>query len=288
MFIMITHKIKKHLFEIEPLQELIGMAHHIKELFSLGGKVAVVTGGAGLLGSEMSTALAEAGAHVIIADRDVDNCCKRAEEISRDNPEAMAIRTDVTDESLVQNMVDETVNKFGRLDILVNCAGEYERGKFEEMSLDVWNMCISSYLTSIFTCTQKAMPVMKKQGGGNIINISSMYGMIGPDFRVYGDSGRDSPPHYNAAKGGVIQFTRYCASYLAPYNIRVNTISPGSFPVVDPEKNREFLGQLGGKSMLDRVGEPWEMKGIVVFLASDASSYITGQNIAVDGGVTAW
>ena len=264
------------------------MEHNIKELFSLEGKVAVVTGGAGLLGSAMSEALAESGAHVVIAARNFENCRERAGEISKNNPEAMAIKTDVTDESLVQNMVDETVKKFGRLDILVNCAGEYQRGKLEDMQLEVWNHCMNSYLTSVFTCTQKAMPVMKKQGGGNIINISSMYGMIGPDFRVYGDSGRDSPPHYNAAKGGVIQFTRFCASYLAPHNIRVNSISPGSFPIVDFDKNREYIGRLGGKSMLDRVGQPWEMKGIVVFLASDASSYITGQNISVDGGVTAW
>ena len=264
------------------------MTHHINELFSLKGKVAVVTGGAGLLGSAMSEALAEAGANVVIASRTFENCKKQAESISQNNPEALPLKTDITDKTSIQNMVDETLKKFGRLDVMVNNGGNTKLAPLEEMTPELWGQCLSSYLTSIFLCTQAVLPTMRKQDGGNIINISSMYGMVAPDQRIYGDSGYDSPGHYSAAKGGVIQFTRYCSSYLATGKIRVNTISPGPFPGIPPGEKVEFMDQLSKKTMMERVGQPWELKGTVVFLASEASSYITGQNIVVDGGWTVW
>jgi len=268
------------------------MTTHIKDLFSLEGKVAVVTGGAGHLGSAMSEGLAEAGAHVVIVSRSVDKCRKRAEKISRDNPEAFAVQTDVTDKASVRNMVDETMKKFGRFDILVNDAGGTTSSLLEDMPLEEWNQCLSVYLTGTFLCTQAVVEVMRKGGGGSIINISSMYGMVAADSRLYEDLGGGhgflSPPHYPAAKGGVIQFTRFCASYLAKDKIRVNTISPGAFPNLDFDKHREFIDRLSRKNMLNRIGRPWELKGAVLFLSSEASSYVTGQNIVVDGGWTAW
>lgn len=264
------------------------MEHHIKDLFSLDGRVAVVTGGAGHLGSAMFHALAEAGAHVVIASRNLGKCRKLAEDISRNNPEAFAVQVDISDQSVIGNMIDQTLSKFGRLDILVNNGGNTKLAPLEEMTLENWNNCIATFLTSTFLCTQKVIEPMRERGGGNIINISSMYGMVAPDQRIYGDSGWNSPAHYNAAKGGVIQFTRYCASYLAPDNIRVNTISPGPFPGKVVDKYKEFVQQLGRKNMLNRIGQPREVKGAVLFLASDASSYITGQNIVIDGGWTAW
>jgi gluconate 5-dehydrogenase len=264
------------------------MSHHINELFSLEGKVAVVTGGAGLLGSAMSEALAEAGANVVIASRTFENCKKQAASISRNNPEALPVQTDISDKASVRNMVDETIKKFGRLDIMVNNGGNTKLAPLEEMTPELWNQCLSSFLTSAFLCTQAVLSPMRKQGCGNIINISSMYGMVAPDQRIYGDSGYDSPVHYSAAKGGVIQFTRYCASYLAPNKIRVNTISPGPFPNIPPGEQIEFMNQLSKKTMMERVGQPWELKGATVFLASEASSYITGQNIVVAGGWTVW
>lgn len=262
------------------------MPHHIKKLFSLDKKVAIVTGGVGYLGSAMAEALAEAGAHVVIAD--IIDGTAEAEQISKNNPEALAIRTDNTDEAAVKNMIDKTLEKFGRFDMLINCSGKTEVCPLEDMGLELWNQCLNSFLTSVFICTQAAYRVMRKQGEGNIINIASMYGVVAPDQRIYGDSGHNNPGHYGAAKGGVLQFTRYCATYMAKDNIRVNAISPGSFPNLNSQKNKELTARLAMKNPMERIGQPWELKGAVVYLASDASTYVTGHNLIVDGGWTTW
>ena len=262
------------------------MSNHIKKLFSLDGKVAIVTGGVGHLGSAMCEALAEAGAHVVIADI-VDGTAK-AEEISKNNPEALAVQTDITDKASVQKMYDKTIEKFGRLDILVNCGGKTDLCPLEEMSVELWEQCLKSYLTSVFLCTQAAYKIMRENSGGNIINIASMYGVVAPDQRIYGGSGHNNPGHYGAAKGGVVQFTRYCATYMAKDNIRVNALSPGAFSNFAPGEKTELLVKTGMKSPMERIGKPWELKGAVVYLASDASTYVTGHNLIVDGGWTTW
>jgi NAD(P)-dependent dehydrogenase (short-subunit alcohol dehydrogenase family) len=262
------------------------MSHHINELFSLKDKVAIVTGGAGYLGNAMCEALAEAGANVVIAD--IVDATDKAAQMSENNPEAFAVQVDNSDKVSVQNMIDETLKKFGRLDILINCGGKTSLCPLEDMELELWDQCLKSYLTSVFLCSQAAYKVMRENGGGNIINIASMYGVIAPDQRIYGDSGHNNPGHYGAAKGGVVQFTRYCATYMAKDNIRVNAISPGTFPHVNTQENDDLVQQLAMKNPMERIGKPWELKGAALFLASDASSYITGQNILVDGGWTTW
>jgi NAD(P)-dependent dehydrogenase (short-subunit alcohol dehydrogenase family) len=145
-------------------------------------------------------------------------------------------------------------------------------------------------LGSVFRSIREVMPYMKMTGMGNIINIASMYGIVVPDFRLYEGEclGSFNPPQYGAAKAGVIQLTKYFAEYLIPFNIRVNAISPGTFPSKSTQKNKEFIRRLSSKNPANRIGVPDDLKGTLVYLASDASKYVIGQNIQVDGGWTLW
>lgn len=262
----------------------------VKKLFSLKDRVAIVTGGGGYLGTAESFALAEAGAVVIIADIDLNRSKNVADEIKKLGLYSEAMKIDLSKEESIANVINDVYRKFGRIDILVNNGG-YGKGAFlEDMTLHDWQCAIDGWLNSVFLCTKYTVEKMKVHRKGSIINIASMYGVVSPDFSIYGETGWDNPSNYGAAKAGVIQFTKYCASYYAKYGIRVNAISPGCFAHDFPE-NKEFnklKKNLAGKTMLKRVGEQDEIKGIVLYLASDASSYCTGQNIIIDGGWTAW
>jgi len=185
--------------------------------------------------------------------------------------------------------------RFGGIDVLVNNAayGGGAGGKSCEFRLDLiddetWNTGIDGTLGIAFRCTREAIPHLERRGGGAIVNIGSMYGLVSPDFAIYGNDVPWSPPSYGAGKAGVLQLTRYCAAALAPKNIRVNSLTPGPFPNVTPHSDMEFVGRLSGKTMLRRTGRPEELAGALLLLCSDASSYMTGANIVVDGGMTAW
>ena len=177
--------------------------------------------------------------------------------------------------------------KFGRIDILVNNAFFCPWILLEEVSEKQWLEGLDGTINGVFRCTQAVIPYMKKRGG-SIINIASMYGIVSPDPRIYGNSGQNNPPGYGAGKAAIIQFSKYTACHLAGKNIRVNSISPGAFPNRNIQKNKKFISNLKNKIPLGRIGQPDEIQGAVVFLASDASSYVTGQNVVVDGGWTAW
>jgi gluconate 5-dehydrogenase len=262
---------------------------HIRELFSLEGRVAIVTGGAGLLGSAMSEALSEAGAHVVVASRNLDNCRAMAKRLSANGPEASALRVDVGDKASIEAMITGTVERFGQLDILVNNAYSGKLGPVETMSIEDFEQSLRHGVTAYFLCFQAALPHLRQSDGASVINIASMYGMIAPDQGIYGDTGYNSPINYSAVKGAVLQMNRFMATYCAKDGIRVNAISPGPFPRKEAqEKLPEFMQALSRKNPMNRIGEPWELKGSIVFLASRASSYMTGQNIVVDGGWTAW
>ena len=156
------------------------------------------------------------------------------------------------------------------------------------MTVEDWQYGIEGTINGVFRCTKAVLPIMKKNNSGSIINISSMYGIVSPDPSIYENNNFNNPPSYGAGKAAIIQFTRYSACYLSKNGIRVNAISPGPFPNQDVQKNHDFISKLEKKTPIGRIGHPNEIKGAIVFLASNASSYVTGENIHVDGGWTSW
>jgi NAD(P)-dependent dehydrogenase (short-subunit alcohol dehydrogenase family) len=265
----------------------------IQQLFDLTGKVALVTGGARNLGRDMACALAEAGACVAITSRSLEDAQTAAGEIAAETGHPVCgFACDVRYEDQVIALVDAVLGVFGKVDILVNNAGNVASTPttkpIEQRPLEEWSFTIGVNLTGVFLCSKHVVAkAMKPARSGVIINIGSVAGMVGKDHRVY-----DSTPmggvtiDYAAAKGGVINMTREMASWLAQYNIRVNCISPGGFWRNQPEPFVERYSYLVPMGRMGQDGK--EMKGAVVFLASEAASYVTGINLPVDGGMTAW
>lgn len=257
---------------------------NILEQFKLDGKVAIVTGGAMGLGKAMATALAQAGADIVIADINEEIADNTAKEISEtENVEAIALKVDVTNPDAVNQMVEEVTKQFNKIDILVNNAGMTINAKAEEMSFEDWNKVINLNLNGIFLVAQSVGRVMIKQGYGSIINTSSMSGLIA--------NKPQEQCSYNASKAGVIMLTKSLAMEWSKYNIKVNTIAPG---YMKTELTKPFFDQ-GGEMIEDwmvftpmgRPGTPNELGGIVVYLASDASSFAQGSVFTIDGGYTA-
>lgn len=268
------------------------IVYGILDKFKLTGKVAIVTGGYSYLGSAFTEALTEANANVVIAGRDskkAELLISRIGEKLSERSNVKFVYIDTSNTESIRSTFREVWRKYNKMDILVNNAVYCKHNILEDMTDEEWNYCIDGTLNSIFRCTREIIPYMKKQKGGSIVNISSMYGMISPDFRVY-ENGKDqlNPPNYGAAKAGVIQLTKYSAVWLAKYAIRVNCISPGPFPSHSVQRDKEFIDKLSNKVPLGRIGKPEELKGALLFLASNASSYVTGHNLVVDGGWTIW
>lgn len=261
----------------------------VHQLFDLTGRVAIVTGGAGLLGKQFSQALAEAGAKVVIASRSQTNCQAWAEQLRADGYNALALPLDVTDPESSKALVAATLEHFGRLDILVNNA--YTRGvpaPPEELTPEAWRTWIDAGLSGAFYCAQAAAHPMLAQGSGSIINIGSIYGVVGTDVRMYPPGMPvNASAAYGAIKGGIVNLTRTLAVVWAPKGVRVNCISPGGFPGDGPI-NQEFAENFRAKVPLGRMGNNTDLKGAVIFLAADAGAYVVGHNLLVDGGWTAW
>jgi gluconate 5-dehydrogenase len=264
------------------------------ELFNLKGKVAVVTGGARNLGYDMALALAEVGADLVITSRQLDDARSSAENIrSRTNQKVLPVQLDVTDEKQVEAMAEAVMREYGQIDILVNNAGNVgkstpESAPFENRHLEAWRLVLDVNLTGVFLCSKHVVSrAMRPSKSGVIVNIASTAGIIGKDRRQYeGTEMGGATLDYHAAKGGVISMTRDMAVYLAPSGIRVNSISPGGFWRNQPES---FVRRYCANVPMGRMGEDGkELKGAIVFLASEASSYVTGHNLVVDGGLTAW
>ena len=188
---------------------------------------------------------------------------------------------------MFKSTFEEIIKESGRIDVLINNA-VYLRGQSpERMKDEDFAFGIDGTLNSLFSCIRDIIPIFKEQGFGKIINVSSMYGMVAPDFQIYeGTPQYLNPPHYGAAKAGVIQLTKYYASFLGGHNINVNAISPGPFPSKEVQKNGQFVKELEEHTVLNRIGNPEDLAGVFIFLSSDYSNYITGQNIVVDGGWT--
>ena len=252
------------------------------EMFSLKGKTAVVTGASSGLGVIFARALAEMGANVELAARRVEKLNEVADGLRALGVKARAFGCDVSKQENVQGLVDDTVKNFGRLDVIVNNAGIAAMSPATEISVDEWNKVVSVNLTGVFLSARTAARQMMKQGGGSVINIASIYGAVGDVF--------PASPYY-ATKGAVINMTRDLAVEWAPFKIRVNAIAPGFFPSEMTEaifQDPGYMEYITKETPLGRTGNPDDLKGVVVFLASTASDYVTGQTIFVDGGWTAW
>jgi len=267
-------------------------------LFDLTGKVAVVTGGAGILGEHFCAGLAESGARVAVVDLNHANAKASARDLKvRYRTEVVGIECDVSDPASVKAMVDHVLNIFGEINILQNnAAGKSDDldaffAPFEEYSLDQWRKIMSVNLDGMFLVAQAVGKQMVTQGkGGSIIQTASIYGVLSPDHRIYEGSFYlnrqiNTPAVYTASKAGVIALTKYLATYWVDKGIRVNTLTPGG---TESGQNDEFKRRYSSRIPMNRMANADEMVGALLYLASDASSYVTGQNIIVDGGLSAW
>ena len=266
--------------------------------FDLGGKTAVVTGGAGILGRHFCAGLAEAGASVAVVDVNEDAATALASELAKHHGvRALGIRCDVSDPGSVQEMVARTVEELGAIHVLHNNAAaksddlEAFFAPFEEYSLDQWNRIMAVNVNGMFLVAQAVGRQMVAQGiGGSIVQTSSIYGLMGPDQRIYEGSfylGRqiNTPAVYSASKAAVLGLTRYLATYWAPQGIRVNSLVPGG---TESGQNEEFMRRYSARVPMGRMARAHEIVGALLYLASDASSYVTGQSLVVDGGLEAW
>jgi len=266
------------------------------ELFDLTDKVIVLTGSAGRLGTNFANILSDVGCNVILIDIDDKKNIQLENSISKKyktNP--LACKIDITKKDELSQISKQILKKYGKIDGLVNNAFYNPRlnvkksaMKFEEYNSDLWNDVVSINLTGVFLCCQIFGKIMVKQKtGGSIVNISSIYGINGADQRIYGKSELNSPPSYAATKGAIVNFTRYLAAYWNRKNIRVNTMTLGG--VLDKSyMDKKFIKNYSHKTMIGRMANSDEYNGALLFLLSNASSYMTGANLILDGGWSAW
>ena len=263
----------------------------LAEMRRMEGRVAVVTGGAGHVGRAAAQALGELGAVVVIVDRDADACAARAAELSAAPVRVVGLAADLSADDAAERVIDRVIAAHQRLDVLVNNAaftGDTQRSgwgvPFAEQTLAAWDAAMRVNVGAAFRLSQLAAPALAASGHGTIVNVASIYGVVGPDFSLYEGTAMANPAAYGASKGALLQLTRYLATTLAP-RVRVNAISPGGIERGQPTLFQERYRQ---RTPLGRMGREEDLMGAIAYLASDLSAYVTGQNLAVDGGWTAW
>ena len=257
----------------------------ILDKFSLRGRVAVVSGGAGpLFGSSISEALAEAGATLITASRSLKRNEEFVARLRSRGYEAHALQVDITDPVSIEALQAEVAGRFGGADVLVNSAVVGRGGGFDEQTSEYWAFSAQGNMVGLFAMCKAFIPAMVERGRGSIINISSIYGVVANDPSLYEGTDMKQPPDYTFVKGGMINFTRYVANYFGRRGVRANCICPGGYGAEQP---RPFVENYTRRCPLGRMMDNEDIKGAVVFLASDASQYVTGATLMVDGGWTA-
>ena len=259
----------------------------------MNSRVALITGGAGHIGSAMADALAECGARIALLDQASERARRCAAEITkRHGVETAVLDVDLADEVSVRSVPKRVLEEFGRLDVLVHCAALVGTSELSgwavplaDQSLDTWRLALEVNLTAPFLLDQICAPALASTGHGSIIHVGSIYGVCGPDMRLYGDdTSLGNPAAYAASKGGLVQMTRWMSTTLAP-EVRVNTISLGG---VFRDHDDEFRTRYEERTPMKRMATEEDLKGAAVYLASDLSSYVTGHNLMVDGGWTTW
>ena len=277
------------------------MAKSVAKTFDLSGRVAVLTGGAGMLGRQYTRTLLEAGAKVVVADVNLEHAASAAQEaVDAVGGEAIGWAVDVRRKPEVEAMAAGVKERFGRIDILINNAAidpkfdssvaAKQANTFEDYPLELWQQSLDVNLTGAFLCSQAIGKLMLRQKRGVVVNISSTYGVVAPDQRLYKHMGEKEqklfkPAAYSVTKAGIAHLTRYLATYWGGKGIRVNTLTPGG---VFNAQDDEFVTKYSARTPLGRMAEQNEMNGAMLFLVSDASSYMTGANLVVDGGWTTW
>jgi NAD(P)-dependent dehydrogenase (short-subunit alcohol dehydrogenase family) len=264
----------------------------MKDLMDLSGRSALITGGAGHIGGAAASVLVELGATVSILDFDISAAQARIDDLADyGNADGVALSCDLLDEKETRNAIQRAIKSTGSLDILVHCAAYVGTTRvpgwavpFEEQTVEAWDAAMRVNLTSAFTMVQEGKQALGTADRGSVIFFASHYGMVGPDMRLYDGTEMANPAGYAASKGGVIQLTRYLSTVLAP-KIRVNSISPGGVWREQPE---EFHKAYVYRTPMGRMAAEEDLKGAVAYLASDMSAYVTGHNLVVDGGFTAW
>lgn len=258
------------------------------ERFQLTNKIAVVAGGAGLIGSQICRALAEAGSKVYIADINQAEGKKLQDNLMATGLDVSFIRLDITSEKLIDSSIRQIILRDGKIDIWVNSAYPQTQDwgeKFEKVKLASLRKNIDMHMNGYFLSCQKVLREMKKRKSGVLINLGSIYGVLAPNFSLYEGTDMTMPAAYSLIKGGIVNFSKYLATYYAPYNIRVNAVCPGG---VLNSQNKKFIKKYVGLTPLRRMANPKDIAGPVLFLSSESASYITGQVIMVDGGWSAW
>ena len=258
----------------------------MNNLFNLDGKVAVVTGGAGLLGKAFARALAASGATVFIAELNRKAGQSVSEELRKENLDVRDVHLDISHVTSIQRCIHQIEKETDAIDIWINNA--YPRTKdwhldFENIPTSSWRKNVDQHLNGYCFCCQQVAERMKKRRKGSIINLASTYGICGPRFSIYNGTAMTMPAAYAAIKGGILNFTRYLASYYGRYGIRANSISPGGIFNGQPAR---FVKRYSKNTPLGRMARPDDIAGAAVYLASDAASYVTGHNLVVDGGWT--
>ncbi len=259
----------------------------IQQLFDLTGRVALISGASGWLGGAMAAALAEAGADVVVASRNAATGEKAASQLlTVKGNRHHCVVLDQLDDTSIQSGFDAAVGQAGKVDILINNGHAADAHDLTEVTADQFNRVLANATGWFLLARQFRDHVVQRKGSGSIVNIGSMYGQVGSYPDAYEDICPASPVSYHALKGGIIHMTRHLAVYWARDRVRVNCLSPGPFP--GPSVPEGLAERLQAKSPMGRMGLPYELKGPLLLLASDAGSYITGQNLTVDGGWTAW
>jgi gluconate 5-dehydrogenase len=261
----------------------------MNNIFNMQNKVVLITGGNGHLGKAMCEVLCEYEAMLIIASRNNQKNLELKKELqAKYECRVKTVELDLSNNDMVEKIIKNLIVEFGKIDVLINNSYYGAGGELLSMKEDEWTKGIDGSINGCFRMTQSVLRHMKEKKYGKIINIASMYGVVAPDTSIYENNDFYNPANYGVGKAGIIQFSKYIAAVYGKFGITCNTVSPGPFPSPAVQNNQEFTDKLIKRVPLGRIGIPDDLKGIIILLASDASNYINGANISIDGGWTIW